>query len=54
MRIKSLGLVMLALLALMFAVPGETREKSRWDFTVYLDQKKIGSFSADDKAFHSI
>ena len=45
MRIKSLGLVMLALLALMFAVPGETREKSRWDFTVYLDQKKIGSHS---------
>ena len=45
MRIKSLGLVMLGLLALMFAVPGETREKSRWDFTVYLDQKKIGSHS---------
>ena len=45
MRIKSLGLVMLGLLATMFTVPGETREKSRWDFTVYLDQKKIGSHS---------
>ena len=45
MKRKSLGLVMLGLFALTFATPGESREKSRWDFTVYLDQKKIGSHS---------
>lgn len=45
MKRKSLGLVMLCLFALTFATPGESREKSRWEFTVYLDQKKIGSHS---------
>ncbi len=45
MKRKSLGLVTLGLFALAFATPGESREQSRWDFTVYLDQKKIGSHS---------
>jgi hypothetical protein len=45
MNRKSFGLVMLCLFALTFATPGESREKSRWDFTVYLDQKKIGNHS---------
>ncbi len=45
MKRKSLGLVTLGLFALTFATPGESREQSRWDFTVYLDQKKIGSHS---------
>ena len=45
MKRKSLGLVMLCLFALTFAAPGEAREKSRWDFTVYLDKKKIGQHS---------
>lgn len=40
---KPLGLIMLCMFALTFAPPGEAREKSRWDFTVYLDKKKIGS-----------
>lgn len=40
----SLGLFV-CLFALTFSAPGETREKSRWDFTVYLDQKKIGRHS---------
>ena len=43
MKRKSLGLIMLCLFALTFAMPGEAREKSRWDFTVYLDKKKIGN-----------
>lgn len=45
MKRKSFGLVMLCLFALTFATPGESREKSRWDFTVYLDKKKIGNHS---------
>jgi len=38
------GLVMLALLALALAPPGMARENdgSRWDFTVYLNDKKVG------------
>jgi hypothetical protein len=43
MKHKSLGLIVLCLSALMFTPPGEAREQSRWDFTVYLDKKKIGS-----------
>ena len=39
------GFVVLCLFALTFAAPGEARERSRWDFTVYLDQKKIGRHS---------
>jgi hypothetical protein len=45
MHRKLSGLIMLCLFALTFAVPGETRERSRWDFTVYLDQKEIGRHS---------
>lgn len=40
---RSLGLVVLCLLAL--AAPGEARERSRWDFTVYLGEKEIGRHS---------
>ena len=45
MQPKFPGLIMLCLFALTFAEPGETRERSRWDFTVYLDQKEIGRHS---------
>ncbi|MDJ0907029.1 MAG: DUF6134 family protein [Woeseiaceae bacterium] len=45
MKRKSLGLVMLGLFALTFTAPSESREKSRWEFNVYLDQKRIGSHS---------
>ena len=45
MKHKSVGLVMICLFALVLAAPAEAREKSRWDFTVYLDQKKIGQHS---------
>lgn len=45
MRRRSIGLVVLCLFVLTFVSPGEARERSRWDFTVYLDQKKIGSHS---------
>lgn len=44
MKRKSLGLVMIALFALTVASPGTARENdsSRWDFTVYLNDKKVG------------
>ena len=45
MKLRSYGLITLCFFALTFAVPGETREKSRWEFTVYLDKKKIGRHS---------
>lgn len=45
MRRKALGLVMIGLFALTFAAPGSAGENSRWDFTVYLDDKKIGRHS---------
>jgi hypothetical protein len=45
MTFRPLGIAVFCLLALSFATPGETREKSRWDFTVYLDQKEIGRHS---------
>jgi hypothetical protein len=45
MNHKATGFVVLCLLALTLASPGEARERSRWDFTVYLDQKKIGQHS---------
>jgi hypothetical protein len=45
MRRQSLGAIVLCLVALTFASTGETREKSRWEFTVYLDRKEIGFHS---------
>jgi hypothetical protein len=45
MKHKLVGLVMLCVVALTFAMPGEAREKSRWEFTVYLDKKRIGRHS---------
>lgn len=46
MKRKSLGLVMIGLFALTFASPGPASasaiDKSRWDFTVYLNDKKVG------------
>ena len=44
MKHKSLGLVMIGLFALTFASPGSAREgnDARWDFTVYLNDKKVG------------
>ncbi len=45
MKKRSLGIVMLGLFAMTFADPGQTREKSRWDFNVYLDKKRIGQHS---------
>ena len=45
MRRNMLGIVLLCLLALTLVSPVEARENSRWDFTVYLDKKKIGRHS---------
>ncbi|MDJ0813343.1 MAG: DUF6134 family protein [Woeseiaceae bacterium] len=45
MRRKLLGPVVICLFVLAFATTGEAREKSRWDFNVYLDQKRIGEHS---------
>ena len=45
MRRNALGLLMIGLLALTLAAPGNASENSRWDFTVYLDDKKIGQHS---------
>jgi len=37
-------------IGLLIALPGSAREQSRWDFTVYLDDKRIGrhSFEVSD------
>lgn len=45
MKRTAIAAAMLWVLALTVAVPVEARERSRWDFTVYLDQKKIGRHS---------
>lgn len=45
MKQTTFGLVVLCLSILLFAPTSEAREKSRWDFTVYLDQKRIGQHS---------
>jgi len=49
MRRKSLGILMIALLALTMASPGNAREAAadseRYDFTVYLNDKKVGKHS---------
>ena len=45
MRRNAVGLVLLCLLALTLASPAEALDRSRWDFTVYLDKKKIGRHS---------
>lgn len=37
------GLTTLSLLALVLSSPLNARESSRWDFTVYLDNKRIGN-----------
>ena len=46
MRRKSIGLVMVFMFMLAYASPGVAREgtpdNSRWDFTVYLNDKKVG------------
>jgi hypothetical protein len=39
---KTLGLVMIALFALSLSAPGAAEESDSWDFTVYLNDKKIG------------
>ncbi len=43
MKHKFSGLVVMGLLALVFATSGHARENSRWDFTVYLGDKRIGN-----------
>ena len=43
MRRKALGLLMIGLFALTFAVPGKAGQSERWDFNVYLNDKKIGT-----------
>lgn len=45
MNLKAPALFLTGLLVLSFAAPSNAMERSRWDFTVYLDQKKIGSHS---------
>ena len=52
MRRKSLGLVMIALFALTLVLPGTAEANSEgqggsWDFTVYLNDKKIGNHRFD-------
>jgi hypothetical protein len=52
MKRNVLAAAVLCLLALALVSPAEARERSRWDFTVYLDKKKIGrhSFEVTDTA----
>lgn len=47
MRRKSLGLLLIGLFTLTFAAPGTSQasENERYDFTVYLDDKHVGSHS---------
>jgi hypothetical protein len=45
MTARIFGGIVPALLALFIADPGAAMERARWDFTVYLDQKKIGNHS---------
>ena len=42
MKRKALGPLMLGLFALTFASTGKAQGSERWDFTVYLDDKRIG------------
>lgn len=42
MRRRSLSLLMIGLFALAYAAPGEAQQSERWDFTVYVNDKKIG------------
>ena len=43
MRRNTLGLLMIVLFALTLASPGSAEESNSWDFTVYLNDKKIGN-----------
>ncbi len=43
MKNKIPGLITLSLLVLALAPPSDARENSRWDFTVYLDDKRVGN-----------
>ena len=37
------GLVLIGLFVLVYAAPSEAQQSERWDFTVYLNDKKIGT-----------
>lgn len=43
MRRRALGLLMIGLFALTVAVPGKAEQSERWDFNVYLNDKRIGT-----------
>lgn len=43
MRCKAIGLLVTTLLALTLAVPVAATDTQRWDFNVYLNDKKIGT-----------
>ena len=45
MRRNAIGVLLLFLFALTLMSPAEARERTRWDFTVYLGEKKIGRHS---------